>query len=305
VVGYCALLILSSAAAFIALVLAGDRLFYSTWITSLTFRSFSIKKFEFTGTLFSFQKQSRFSPQHESILKKEYWQFLREPSQWIHLVVMLFLVFTFLSSVTSMDFGLQDPKLRTAVFLVVYIFDAFLITSIALRFAFPMMSLEGDAYWTIRSSPLRASKVYWTKFAVVLVLLAIPGLALAVLSNVPYIRLSPLPQVTTAGMGFIAFALVSLNFGLGSYFVNYDEKNPIRIASSQGATLTFLLCIVFLVLLVIVFFFPILAVFNSIYYEIPRRNSWLYYALAVIGVLSAVVGVVSHVIGVKALARDV
>ena len=133
VVGYCALLMLSSAAAFIALILAGDRLFYSTWITSLTFKSFSIKKFEFTGTLFSFEKRSSFSPQSESILKKEYWQFLREPSQWIHLVVMLFLVFTFLSSVTSMDFGLQDPKLRTAVFLVVYIFDAFLITSIALR----------------------------------------------------------------------------------------------------------------------------------------------------------------------------
>jgi ABC-2 type transport system permease protein len=204
-----------------------------------------------------------------------------------------------------MDFGLQDPKLRTAVFLVVYIFDAFLITSIALRFAFPMMSLEGDAYWTIRSSPLRASKVYWTKFFIVLVPLLLAGLALGVLSNIPYIRLSPLPQVTTAGMGFIAVALVSLNFGLGSYFVNYDEKNPIRIASSQGATLTFLLSIVFLVVLVSVLFLPILAVFNSMYYQIPRKNSLLYYALAVLGFLSIVVAVVSHSIGIKALARDV
>ncbi len=305
VIGYCALLLLSSAAAFIALVVAGDRFFYSTWLTSLTFKSFSIKNFELTGTLFSFEKRSRFAPQNESILKKEYWQFLREPSQWLHLVVMLLLVGTFLSSVTSMDFGLQDPKLRTAVYLVVYIFAAFLITSIALRFAFPMMSLEGDAYWTIRSSPLNASKVYWTKFFIVVVPLLFVGLALAVLSNIPYIRLAPLPQVTIAGMGFIAVALVSLNFGMGSYFVNYDEKNPIRIASSQGATLTFLLSIVFLVVLVSVFFFPILAVFNSIYYEIPKKTSWLYYALAVLAFLSAVVGVVSHTIGVRALARDV
>jgi len=305
VAGYCAMLVLSSAAAFIALVVAGDRLFYPTWITSLSFRSFSIKKFEFTGTLFSFERRSNFSPQHESILKREYWQFLREPSQWIHLVVMLFLVFTFLSSVTSMDFGLQDPKLRTAVFLVVYIFDAFLITSIALRFAFPMMSLEGDAYWTIRSAPLNVSRVYWTKFALVLVPLLVIGMTLAVLSNFPYLRLSPLPGITTAGMGFIAVALVSLNFGMGSYFVNYDEKNPIRIASSQGATLTFLLSIVFLVILVSVFFFPILSVFNSIYYEIPKKNHLLYYALGVIGFLSVVVAVVSHSIGVRALARDV
>ncbi len=305
VIGYCALLLLSSAAAFLALVVAGDRLFYSTWLTSLTLKSFSIKNFEFTGTLFSFQSRSRISPQAESILKKEYWQFFREPGQWIHLVVMMLLVFVFLSSVTSMDFGLQDPKLRTSVYLVVYIFDAFLITSIALRFAFPMMSLEGDAYWTIRSSPIRASKVYWTKFFIALVPLFLISLMLALLSNLPYVRLRPLPQVTTLGMALIAIALVSMNFGLGSYFVNYDEKNPIRIASSQGATLTFLLSIVCLIVFVSVYFVPILAVFDSVYYQIPRRNQWLYYALAVIGMFSALVGIASHTIGLKALKRDI
>ncbi len=305
VIGYCALLLLSSAAAFIALVVAGDRLFYSTWLTSLTLKSFSIKNFEFTGTLFSFQSRSRIAPQAESILKKEYWQFFREPGQWIHLVVMMLLVFVFLSSVTSMDFGLQDPNLRTSVYLVVYIFDAFLITSIALRFAFPMMSLEGDAYWTIRSSPIRVSKVYWTKFFIALVPLFLISLMLALLSNIPYLLLRPLPQVTTVGMALIAIALVSINFGLGSYFVNFDEKNPIRIASSQGATLTFLLSIVCLIVFVSVYFVPILAVFESVYYQIPRRNEWLYYALAVIGLFSALVGIASHTIGLKALKRDI
>jgi ABC-2 type transport system permease protein len=305
VIGYCSLLLLSSAAAFIALLVAGDRLFYSTWLTSLTLKSFSMKKFEFTGTFFSFESRSRIAPQAEAILKKEYWQFFREPGQWIHLIVMMMLVFVFLSSVTSMDFGLQDPKLRTSVYLVVYIFDAFLITSIALRFAFPMMSLEGDAYWTIRSSPIRSSKVYWTKFFLALVPLFLVGLMLAVLSNIPYVLLSPLPQVTTIGMALIAIALVSINFGLGSYFVNYDEKNPIRIASSQGATLTFLLSIVCLIVFVSVYFLPILSVFNSVYYQIPRRNLLLYYALAAIGFFSAAVGFASHSIGLNALKRDI
>ncbi len=305
VIGYFCLLLLSSVAAFIALVLAGDKLFYSTWLTSLSFKSFSIKNFEFTGNIFSFRTKSRLSPQTESLLKREYWQFIREPSQWIHLLVMMLLVGVFLSSVTSMDFGLQDPKLRTAVYLVVYIFDAFLITSIALRFAFPMMSLEGDAYWSIRSSPIAATKVYWTKFFIVLWPLFLLALALAVLSNIPYILLPPLPQVATVEMALIAVSLVSLNFGLGSYFVNYDEKNPIRIASSQGATLTFLLSIVLLVTLVSVFFFPILSVFNSIYYQIPKKDYWLYDALAIVGVFSAIVGIASHSIGVKALKRDI
>lgn len=305
VIGYCVLLLLSSVAAFIALVVVGDRLFYSTWLTSLTFKSFSVKGFEFTGTLFSFARPSRMAPQTESILKREYWQFFREPAQWIHLVVMAALVGVFLSSVTSMDFGLQDPKLRTAVYLVVYLFDAFLITSIALRFAFPMMSLEGDAYWTIRSAPIRTSKVYWTKFFLALVPLFLVGLILALLSNVPYVLLPPLPQVATVGMALIACVLVSMNFGMGSYFVNFEEKNPIRIASSQGATLTFLLSIVCLIVFVSVFFLPILAVFDSVYYQIPRKNQWLYYALVTIGLFSAAVGVGAHSIGLKALKRDI
>ena len=305
VIGYCSLLLLSSAAAFIALILAGDKLFYPTWLTSLTLKSFSLKEFEFTGGLFSFEKRSGLQPQTEAILKKEYWQFFREPSQWIHLAVMMMLVCVFLSSATSMDFGLQDPKLKTAVYLVVFLFDAFLITSIALRFAFPMMSLEGDAYWTIRSSPFRPSKVYWTKFFIALVPLVLAGMAIAVLSNVPYVLLPPLPQVTTVGLAMIAVALVSLNFGMGSYFANFTEKNPIRIASSQGATLTFLLSIVCLIVLVIVYFYPILSVFNSIYYKIPKQNVLLYSALSTIGIFSVIVSLIAHALGVRALRRDI
>jgi hypothetical protein len=50
---------------------------------------------------------------------------------------------------------------------------------------------------------------------------------------------------------------------------------------------------------------PILAVFESVYYQIPRRNQWLYYALAVIGMFSALVVVAAHTIGLKALKRDI
>jgi len=69
--------------------------------------------------------------------------------------------------------------------------------------------------------------------------------------------------------------------------------------------LTFLLSIVLLVLLVGVFFFPILAVFNSIYFQIPRKDSWLYDALAIVGVFSAFVAAVAHSVGVRALRRDI
>jgi hypothetical protein len=56
-------------------------------------------------------------------------------------------------------------------------------------------------------------------------------------------------MISQFNTGLVTVLLVALNFGMGAVFVNYKERNPIRIASSQGASITFLFTIVFLVFL--------------------------------------------------------
>jgi ABC-2 type transport system permease protein len=302
--GFSALLLLASAAAFIGVILAGGKYFYSTWMTSLSIKSFRVRQWEVVGDFFKFEKKSVLSPQTESVLKKEYWQFFREPSQWMHFGVMLVLVTVFLASVSDIDFHLADPMLKTAVYIVVFIFNVFLISSIALRFSFPMMSLEGDAYWTIRSAPITASKVYWIKWSAVAMLLMSLALPLVFFSNIPYQQIAIFGLTSTPSMLFIVAAVVSLNFGMGSYFVNYSEKNPIRIASSQGATLSFLIGLVFLILLVVIYFFPVLSVFRARSIGYPPRTAYMYYALGMMAISSCIVGTFFHVVGIRALKRD-
>jgi ABC-2 type transport system permease protein len=282
-----------------AVIGAGKYLYFRTWITSLSLKSLFTAGNDRRAGFFGFDRPSRLGPHTEVILKREFWMFFREPSQWLHLAVMLFL-----SSAASLNFYLSDPMLLAIIYLLVFIFDAFLMTSLTLRFAFPMMSLEGDAFWSIRSSPIQAASVYWIKFLIILIPTIVLGTLLAVLSNVPYLHLPLLGRTTIPGMVFSVAALASLNYGMGAYFANFDEKNPIRIASSQGATLTFLLSIVFLIFLILNYFVPFYTLFRAWAVARPYSPTLFYVVAAANAAVALCIMGISHIIGLHSLKRD-
>lgn len=324
VVQYTSLLILSTAGLFVVALAVANGVFYSTWITSLSIKSLTVRSLELKNTFFSFGKRSWFSPQTEVLLKKELWQFLREPSQWIHFSVMMALLIVFLMSVSSLSIKLESPELKAVVYLVVFVFNIFLINSIALRFGFPMVSLEGNAYWSIRSAPISASTMYWIKFSSVMIFLVVLSIVIAWLSNIPYlyaqkvINQFPLPSsfvephpsikilayYSIIVTPIITATLVSINVGLGSVYSNFIEKNPIRIASSQGATMTFLLSVVYLVIILGVYYLPTTMMFVSASKNSVVNWSILSIVFLIITVPSFFIIGISHLLGIRSLRRD-
>ena len=324
VLQYTSLLILSTTGLFVFALAVANGFFYSTWITSLSIKSLTVRSLELKNTFFSFGKRSFFSPQTEVLLKKELWQFLREPSQWIHFSVMMALLIVFLMSVSSLRIKLESPELKAVVYLIVFIFNIFLINSIALRFGFPMISLEGNVYWSIRSSPISAATMYWIKFSIVIIFLTALSVVIAWLSNIPYlyshkvINQFPIPPSFVEPhdsikiLGYysimvtpiITATLASINVGLGSVYSNFIEKNPIRIASSQGATMTFLLSVVYLVIILAVYYLPTTMMFVSASKDSPVNWSLLKIVFLIITVPSLLIIGISHVLGIRSLRRD-
>lgn len=324
VTGYTALLVTSTAGLFVFALAIANAYFYDTWITSLSIKSLTMKALQFKNSVFSFSRPSRFSPHVEVLLKKEFWQFVREPIQWIHFVVMMGLLVIFLSSVSTLNIKLESVELRAVVYLVVFIFNIFLINSLALRFAFPMVSLEGSAYWSIRSAPVSPSTVYWIKFMLVMAILGVLSIIIAFLSNIPYLFVHSVvgekpwmveyvvPQFPVKVLAYcsivvtpiVTITLVSLNFGLGSAYANFIEKNPIRIASSQGATMTFLLSVVYLVMLMAVYYFPATMLFTAELKQEPVNWTMVQIVFGAVLIPSAVISVAAHVAGIRSLRRD-
>ncbi len=324
VIQYTSLLILFTAGLFVLALAVANAYFYSTWITSLSIKSLTVRPLELKNTFFSFGKRSFFSPQTEVLLKKELWQFLREPSQWIHFSVMMALLIVFLMSVSSLSIKLESPELKAVVYLTIFIFNIFLINSIALRFGFPMISLEGSAYWSIRSAPIAASTMYWIKFSIIMIFLTVLSIMIAWLSNIPYlytqkmINQFPIPpsfvephsSIKTLAYfsiivtPIITITLVSINVGLGSVYSNFIEKNPIRIASSQGATMTFLLSVVYLVVILALYYLPTTMMFVSASKSISYNWNLLQIIFLIITIPSVLIIGVSHFFGIRSLRRD-
>jgi ABC-2 type transport system permease protein len=199
---------------------------------------------------------------------------------------------------------LTQPLLQTTSFLVVFLFNGFLVASLLLRFVFPAISLEGEPFWCVRSAPVSLRKLYLYKLIVALVAIVVISEVLVATSTY-LLRNDPLlVRFAVVCMGLIAIGLTGLNLGAGSYFAIYREKNPIRVASSQGASLTFLASMSFLSFSAMIVVLPLKKYFDNLIIRGWLTTDWMALPIVLVGVFSVVVFLVSTGIGLRAFHRD-
>jgi len=157
----------------------------------------------------------------------------------------------------------------------------------------------------VRSAPVSLTRLYWGKFLAAFGVVVLIAELLAFLS-VGLIRenlaLLTLSAVSSAS---VALALTSLNLGAGAAFAVYREKNPIRIASTQGASLTFLLSMIYLAFVVVVLVLPLYTYFERLLRGEHAPGTWILIPMAVILGGSLAVFALSTRIGLRAIQRDV
>jgi ABC-2 type transport system permease protein len=304
---YIYLLILTSILFFLFSLFLAKKWFYKTWLVFLNISGeLSARKKNDNKPIFSFGKHSSLKPGREVLLKRELLLFIREPSQWIHFVVMLFLISIFIVSISDIDVKIlkyYSIYIKTLIYLVIFLFNVFLIASLSLRFVFPLVSLEGETIWKIRSAPINYKRLMLTRLSVYFFVIFSIGQLLNFVSNYQFSIL--LTAVSQLNIAFITITLVSFNFGMGSVFANYKERNPIRIASSQGASLTFLFTIIYLVFLIILLFAPV----SNYFYAMDNGGivsvSQLLYTNLILAALAFIFSYVSISKGVRYLDKDI
>jgi len=289
------------------IVLAGimaKKFYYKTWLAASDAEAMRGPRTALRLRFMEFGRPWRVSPQTEVLFKRDFWAFFREPSQWLHLMLMILLLLIFLVSIGSLELRLSQPFMQAVSFLTIFLFNGFLVASIALRFVFPAVSLEGNVFWAVRTSPLSLSKLYWHKFGIAVVGLLILGEGLAV-SSVALMRNDPI-LITFSALTtlFVVLALIGLNLGAGSYFAVYDEKNPIRVASSQGASLTFLASMVYLTAVASLMVLPLHGYFEKLIRYGVSQSNWTYLPVTVIGSVSLLICITFTSVGLRAIKRD-
>ena len=180
------------------------------------------------------------------LLAKEVAIFLRDPAQWSQLAVLLALVVVYVYnfSVLPLDDGSRlAAAMREMAALLNLGLAAFVTTSVAVRFVYPAPSLEGRAWWVLRTAPISLAAIWRSKFTIGFMPLAALAEVLVVVTN-HLLGVPPgLTAVFMATLLLVVAAIVSLGIAFGAAYPRFDAVNPAQIATSFGAVLYMMLCL--------------------------------------------------------------
>jgi ABC-2 type transport system permease protein len=281
------------------------RLYYPSWLAASDARVTRGPTMSFLkGRILQFGSKTFLRPADDALVKRDFWLFVREPGQWLHVLFMIFVLCASLASMDSLNLKSTRPLLQLLSFLGIFLFNSFLVASVALRFVFPSVSLEGDTFWCVRSSPVDLNRLYWQKFWGLLCVVLLLGEILAVVSGRAAHFDGSLMMLSVIVMAFVSLTLTCLHLGGGSYFANYKEKNAIRVASSQGASLTFLVSILYVVVVVSVLWMAANRYFENVIAREPHTVIWLSFPVAFIALISLLASIVATWVGIRSFKRD-
>ncbi len=252
---YSLFLIITASVLFIITYSIAKRWYYPTF-TVIAGLQAKNKIVHFTRRSFlSFETTFSKFAKFEALVKKEIVLFSRDPAQVIHLLSMLLLVTIFIYSIKSKPndfFTSINPSTQTIIYLTLVLFNYFMVNSLAMRFLFPIMSMEGQTYWKIRSAPVNIKKFYIVKFTCYFNFLLLGSESLNYFTHTRFhFELLLFSSIITF---IVTLTLSAVNFFFGCFYVDYKEINAIKIASSQGASTSFLLCIIYLGIIIALLF---------------------------------------------------
>ncbi|WP_396205846.1 hypothetical protein [Gemmatimonas sp.] len=178
-------------------------------------------------------------PLRRELVLKELRVFARDSTQWSQLVLLAVLLVVYVANVRYLPLNGSGVTvlLRNLIPFLNLALAGFVLASIAARFVFPSVSLEGRALWLLRSSPLPVRELLWAKFwvgAIPLLLLALllVGATNLMLKVQPFVHTVSLVSITA-----LVFPLTALALSYGTFHPQYDSENAAQIPTSFGGLL--------------------------------------------------------------------
>ena len=227
-----------------------------------------------------------FGTRRRELLLKEMRLFFRDTTQWSQLILLGVLVVVYVFNIKFLPLrgeGVTFFLVNVIPFLNLLL-AGFVLASIAARFIFPGVSLEGRTMWLLRSSPLAMRDLLWAKFwvgtAPLLVLaLGIVGVTDALLQVSDFIF-----WVSVMSITLLTFAIAGLALCFGTLFPQFETENAAQIPTSFGGLLFMMSAIVLLLVVVALEARPVYAYLSARAFRtaIDPTGMWIGFALAAV-----------------------
>jgi ABC-2 type transport system permease protein len=206
----------------------------------------------------------RFGSSRAELMLKDIRIFFRDATQWSQLILLAVLVVVYIYNIRALPIYSEGVSYYFA-HMVSYVnvgLAGFVLSAIAARFVLPGLSLEGRTLWLLRSSPLKARDLLWSKFWVGTAPLLLMAIALTVGTNL-LLKVSPammaLSVVTITG---ISFALAAMALAYGTVFPQFETENMAQIPTSIGGLLFMMSSITLVAAVLVLESWPVFTIFR-------------------------------------------
>src|SRR5256884_3016156 len=217
--------------------------------------------------------------------------FFRDTTHRSHLILLAALVVVYLFNINALPLHRGEPAGFFYVTLVSFLnlgLAGVVLASIAARFIFPAVSLDGRQMWVLRSSPLDLRALLWSKYWVGTVPLLVLALLLTGLTNVllevgPFMMVIGL--VTICGL---TFAIAALALGFGALYPQFETENAAQIPTSFGGLVYMMATIALLAAVIVALWQALYAYVRAVYVGgTGVGGGWMVFWVAVAGLFCA------------------
>jgi len=166
-----------------------------------------------------------------AMLKKEARTVVRDPQQWTQMFMFVGLFILFGYNFRYLN-ELNLPEFIEVLFSLGM--TGFILCALSLRFIYPLVSLEGDAFWIIRSAPVSATDILRSKTKASFLVAEIVALIMALGASwaLEFSALGTLLSLLVVTP--VAILACALGVGLGGSYPRFTFENPLMIPMSQG-----------------------------------------------------------------------
>jgi ABC-2 type transport system permease protein len=246
------------------------------------------------------------STTRRQLLVKDLKIFLRDVGQWSQLLLLVALVLVYLYNFRVLDLDripYMSVFVKNTYAFVNLGMAGFVMATVAVRFVFPAVSAEGDAFWIIRTAPVSMHDFLWSKFWTGLVpVLALTG-GLTIAGN-EFLGVDPFLKVmAAAAIVFMSFALVGLAVALGARYPRFGADAS-QAAGSYGGVAFMVQAVLYIIVMIGLLGWPSSVYLLTRVRHVPLLASqWLLMTLCFggAGTLSLIVWASSMRSGIRAL----
>ncbi len=201
-----------------------------------------------------------------AVVLKDVKLFFRDTSQWSQLFLLFALMVVYIYSFKLLPLE-RSPMptffLQNLISFLNLGMVGFVVSAVAVRFVFPAVSLEGEAFWIIRSSPLPLKEFLWAKFWSSLLPLLVLAEILTVLSNT-LLKVTPfMMALGIVTVLLMTFGITALGVGLGAVFPRFKVENAAQIPTGFGGIVYMLLTMIFIGVVVTLEAWPVYRIFAA------------------------------------------